>query len=348
MTEAITEIVNVTRAHAWLPWAVQYFFLIGLSVGGFLLTLPAFLGRRGGWLPLGRLALLVAVTCGVAAPVALLADLHQPNRFWHFYAFPQTASWMSWGAWFIPAYVGLLLLYGWSALRRSGAVGLLAAATLAAAAAVAVYTGAEVAIVKARPFWNTPLLPVQFLATALVGAAGLVLVLNRLLNRADRSVEVRANHVLAVFLGVVLALGAAWFALGLSGASDAHARALASVADFAEWQITALWAALAIVVPLVIALRWPAGSGWVTGLIAIHAAWMFRWTVFMGGQSVPKTGAGLYDYALPLGPEGLLGILGTLGLWIFLTLIVTSLLPWRDAGLPAAAPAATALTAKEN
>lgn len=347
MTETIVEIVNVTRAHAWMPWAVQYFFLIGLSLGGFLLTLPAFLGKREDWLPLARVALVVAVSCGVAAPVALLADLHQPNRFWHFYAYPQTGSWMSWGAWFIPAYVGLLLLTGWAALRRANALPLLAAATLVAAVAVAAYTGAEVAIVKARPLWNTPLLPVQFLATALVGAAGVVLVLNRLVNGGDRAVEARTNHVLAVFLGVTISLGAAWFLLGASGVSDTHARALASVDGFREWRMIALWAAVATALPFVIALRWPAGSGWITGLIAIHAAWMFRWTVFMGGQSVPKTGAGLYDYVLPLGPDGLLGIAGTFALWVVLILAVTSLLPWRDAGLPAAALPGS-LKAKEN
>jgi tetrathionate reductase subunit C len=335
MTEAIVEIVNVTRAHAWLPWAVQYFFLIGLSLGGFLLSLPAFVGRREDWVPLGRVALLVAVTCGVVAPVALLADLHQPNRFWHFYAYPQPGSWMSWGAWFIPAYVGLLLLYGGAALRRMTAVRLLGGLTLLAAVAVALYTGAEVAIVKARPLWNTPLLPAQFLATALVGGAGAVLVLNRLLNRGDRVVERHANSVLALVLGVVMALGGLWLMLGAAGISDTHARALASVAGFREWRITALWAALAILVPFVIALRWPAGSGWITGLIALHAAWMFRWTVFMGGQSVPKTGAGLYDYILPPGPDGLLGILGSFGLCAFVLIALTSLLPWRAAGLPA-------------
>ena len=117
MNGTVVEIVNVTRESAWLPWAVQYFFLIGLSVGGFLLTLPAFVARREAWLPLGRVALLVAVTCGIAAPVALLADLHQPNRFWHFYAYPQDDSWMSFGAWLIPLYVGLLLTYAWGILR---------------------------------------------------------------------------------------------------------------------------------------------------------------------------------------------------------------------------------------
>jgi tetrathionate reductase subunit C len=361
MNGTIVEIVNVTRESAWLPWAVQYFFLIGLSLGGFLLTLPAFVGRREAWLPLGRVALIVAVTCGIAAPVALLADLHQPNRFWHFYAYPQDDSWMSFGAWLIPFYVGLLLLYAWGILRpnlpRALALGgscnrfapAIGVLTALLAAGVAAYTGIEVAVVKARPLWNTPLLPVQFLATALVGGLGLVLILNRAVNASDRTVEGAANRLLAVFLALVMVLGVLWFALGFLGLSEVHARALASVAGFDAWQITALWAAAATLVPLAIALRWPVGSGWVTGLIAVHSAWMFRWTVFMGGQSVPKTGAGLYDYTLPLGPEGLLGIVGTLGLWIFLAIVFTSLLPWRSVRLPARGEAAAmALKAKEN
>lgn len=68
---------------------------------------------------------------------------------------------------------------------------------------------------------------------------------------------------------------------------------------------------------LVLAWKWP-GSGLVIGLLALHSAWMMRWSTFIGGQEVPKTGAGYYTYSLPLGPEGLMGIVGTAGLWVFL------------------------------
>ena len=34
MQTHIVEVINMPREVAWLPWAVQYFFLIGLSVGG--------------------------------------------------------------------------------------------------------------------------------------------------------------------------------------------------------------------------------------------------------------------------------------------------------------------------
>jgi len=46
MDSQIIEVLNVTRGVAWLPWAVSYFFLIGLSFGSFMLTLPYFVFGR--------------------------------------------------------------------------------------------------------------------------------------------------------------------------------------------------------------------------------------------------------------------------------------------------------------
>ena len=360
----ITEILYVTRETAWLPWAVQYFFLIGLSAGCFLLSLPGMAYGRADWRKLSRLALLGALVCGTTAPVALLADLHQPGRFLNFYLHPQLDSWMAWGAFFIPLYLGGLFLYAWAALRPDfraaadsggllapvqgilggaavpGLVRAFALVALAGAFLVLLYTGVEVMVIEARPLWHTPVLPLQFAATALAGSLGLVLVFNRTMGDVDAQVEARLNRCLAATLVVVMALGGVWFALGLSGLSATHAAALAEVAPSPSWKLTALWGALATVVPLAVALRWPAGSGWITGLIALHSAWMFRWTVFIGGQDIPKTGAGFYEYTLPLGPEGLMGIVGTAGLWVFVLIVLVTLLPWSEARAQNASPTA--------
>lgn len=86
---------------------------------------------------------------------------------------------------------------------------------------------------------------------------------------------------------------------------------------------------------MALAIWRPATSGLMTGLIALHSAWMMRWTILIGGQSIPKTGAGLYDYHLPLGSDGLLGIVGTLGLWIALLLLMLEYLPWAGAAFKA-------------
>ena len=352
MNNAIVEILYVSREPAWAAWAVQYFFLIGLSVGCFLLSLPGIAFGRADWKQASRMALLGALVCAVTAPVALVSDLAQPGRFLNFYLHPHLTSWMSWGAFFIPAYIGLLLLYAWAALApefsvaarqggvfawprrllggrpRPGLVRRLAYAALLAAALVALYTGVEVMAVKARPLWNTPLLPLQYLATAIAGAAGLTLLLERIVGRNERAVEVRLNHVLAGALAAVAAIAAIWLALALSGLSSSAAQGLQQVAPSPAWQARGMWLLLLVVLPLLLATAKPGGTGWATGPLTLAAAWMFRWTVFMDVQDVPKTGAGWYAHGVPLGPEGLLGIAGTAGLWLFVVIALTALLPW--------------------
>lgn len=356
MSTSIIEVVNVAREVSWLPWAVQYFFLIGLSVGCFLLTLPGFVLRRPAWERASRLALLGALACGLTAPVALLSDLHQPGRFLNFYLHPNFGSWMAWGAFFIPLYLGGLALYAWLVLRPDlkrladaggrwagvyrafaygghqslGAIRVAAVLALAGAALVALYTGMEVMVVSARPLWDTPFLPVQFFITAVAGAIGLVLVLDRAIGDGRAAAEAPLLRLLAVTQLLVLAVGAAWLLLGMAGLSPRHAEALAQVAPSIAWRITAAWAAGSALVTfwLALAARHPT---WrlAAGLIALHSAWMMRWTVFIGGQEIPKTGAGYYhDYHLPLGNDGLLGIVGTAGLWIAFLILLISILPW--------------------
>lgn len=330
---SVLEVINVTRGVTWLPWAVQYFFLIGLSAACFFMSMRASLSGRAGLVRFGRLALIGALVCGLVAPVALLADLHQPGRFWRFYAHPNLKSWMAWGAFFIPGYLGGLIAYAFAVWKPMPAL-LRPAAWLTAVFAVLIllYTGMEVMVVRARPLWNTPLLPVQFAVTAVTGAAGLVLVFDRLMRGHDAATERAAGRWLMASLIATVLVGALWFLLGITGLSPTHAAALASVSGHEQWQMTALWAALATLVPL--ALMWwkPVGLGWLVGLIGLHAAWMFRWTVFIGGQTVPKTGAGLYTYHLPLGHDGLTGIAGTFGLWVAALVVISALLPADRAG----------------
>lgn len=347
----VIEVVNVSREVSWLPWAVQYFFLIGLSVALFIMSLPGALKSGIAQHRFSRLALLGALACGLAAPVALLADLHQPGRFWRFYTQPNLKSWMAWGAFFIPGFLSGLIAYAYAAFRPELAASLAgplapwhrrlalsgvpmpwlikaaAGATVFFGALVLLYTGMEVMVVRARPLWNTPFLPLQFVATAFTGAAGLVLVLDTLLDGHDTATHVAATRWLKASLVATMALGLMWFALGFFGLSNTHADALRSVAGVPYWQFTALWAGAATLAPLALMTFRPGSYALLLGLMALHAAWMFRWSVFIGGQSVPKTGAGLYNYALPLGRDGLLGIAGTFGLWLALFIILLALLP---------------------
>jgi tetrathionate reductase subunit C len=283
----------------------------------------------------------------------LLADLHQPGRFLNFYLHPNFGSWMAWGSFFIPLYLLGLIGYAWLCLRpqladlakhpsslaglyRIAAYGghdnpsaIRAAALLTAlgAALVLLYSGMEVMVVQARSLWNTALLPLIFAATAMTGGIGMTALFEALTD--NRQTTPVLNQWLARGVWVTLALLALWLILGLSGTSTAAAEALAAMRGSFGWLATGIWLLGSMLLTLWLArnhqnlLVMPA-------LLALHGAWLIRWIVFIGGQSLPKMGSASQSYTLTLTPDSLLGIVGMAGLCLALYIILTSLIPWDD------------------
>lgn len=359
MEAQIVETLNITYQVGWLPWAVQYFFLIGLSYCAFFLSLPGVVLNKPQWKTPSNYALIVMLVTGLVAPVALLADLQQPARFLNFYLHFQKTSWMSWGSIFLVSYVVLFLVYGFLALQPllrasaqrphryaivarwlvlpklpgQGVVKLVAGLTLVAAILVMLYTGMEVAVIKARPMWHSAMVPVQFALTALAGAAGACLILNFFTaHRHDRGVTRPLVKVIFWTQLAIISLGAIWLFLGMTGLSTNIAYAMNLIQFINRWELFTVVGVAVIVTTLVLAYRWP-GNGLLLGILTVLTVWVFRWTVFMGGQEIPKTGAGSYTYTLPWGPDGLLGIVGTAGLCVFVYIALTSLVPLKQLDL---------------
>jgi len=350
------EVLGFAREAGWLPWAVQYFFLVGISTAAFFLSLPGLVFGRADWRGLSRRALLAALVCGLTAPVALLADLHQPGRFLNFYLHPNLQSWMAWGAFFIPLYLGGLLLFAWLSLRpqlavlsrhpdtgstmatvyrvlaygghdNRSAVRLAALITALGAALILLYTGMEVMVVRARPLWNTPLLPVLFAVTAFAGGLGMIGLFEAITQ--GRSAAPLLNRWIARSQWLVLVLIAAWLVSALTGASAPAAEALASLAGSAGWAWTLAWLLGTTLLTIWLAQRRPQRLVLVA-LLALHGAWALRWIIFMGGQAIPKMGAAFRAYSLTITPDSLLGIVGTAGLFLAIYIVLTTFIPWDE------------------
>lgn len=361
MNSMAIEVLTPRYGIAWYPWAVQYFFMIAVSYSALLLTVPGLIFGNRNYLPLAKVALLVSVTCTLVGPVALLADLHQPLRFWHFYANLTPSSWMSIGSLMLPLYLMLVLAYAWLAWRPamqeqaqeqgwmarfSGWICLgrwqaprwmLVAAgsgALVFAVGIMVYTGAEVAILKSRPLWHTNWLPVMFVLTGLVAAAGLVILINRLMAGNDEDINAQSLKVIFVSMALAAIVAALWVSEGITGFSDSVQAAFLSLQGNPEWRMVAIYGlAVGIVLALatVMLLRRPGwlSKAWIAGLLAVHIGWTFRWMVLMEVQTVAKNTAGYYHYAVDAGSSGLLGIVGTFGLWLAALLIIDILVPWK-------------------
>lgn len=329
----IIELLTPAYEVAWLPWAVQYFFLAGIATGAALLAALCVFGGPGSacqrLLPAVLLTLAVSV---VAAPVSLLADLHQPARFWHFYAHFTPWSWMSVGALLLPAFVGLsvAMLASWW-LGKTTWMRWLAPLLLVSALSMTVYTGAELMAIRARPLWNTLWVPVNLALTGWLATVGTVFVVERWLPAALRPNAQALQLLRAVGLGLAAGLvlvAMAWVISGLLGDNPSFTAALRLWNDFPVWQLTITGSAVfgAIVVGALLRGKQrlhAKGYTLVMGLGLAASAWAFRWALFMGVQGIPKFGAGLYLYHMPWGGDGLLGMVGVAGLCVALVAMAT-------------------------
>ena len=100
---------------------------------------------------------------------------------------------------------------------------------------------------------------------------------------------------------------------------------------FPVWKLSFFGSILTAVLLLVLLLRHGRfllrpGYSALVALALMASAWIFRWIIFMAVQGVPKYGAGLYLYQMPLGSAGLLGIVGMFGLCVSLMAVISFLL----------------------
>lgn len=327
----IIELLTPAYEAAWLPWAVQYFFLIGIAATAALLAAWLAFGNadsdRARLLPA---VVTVLVVASIAAPVSLLADLHQPGRFWHFYAHPTPWSWMSLGAFLLPLFVLLALTFAalwW--LRRPGLLRLVALLLALSALSILAYTGGELMVVRARPLWATAFLPVNLALTGMLGTLGAVLLVARWLPAGLDAAPLPLVRSLAQWVSLALVVTAlAWALLGALGQSPSFGEAVGLFNEFGAWKLALIGSVVGGL--LLLALIWrpvrgAMGAGYVL-LLAIAmlvAAWVFRWIVFMAVQMVPKFGAGLYLQGISWGGDGVLGMVGVFGLVAALIAVVT-------------------------
>lgn len=346
----INELLAPAQPITWLPWAVQYFFLIGLAYGA--LWLGAFeLWRKAPDPRLQTLAAVLMVAAGLVAPIALTADLHQPARAWHFYAQTRFGSVMWYGAYLLPLFSLLSMLLGWLLLRpalaRRGAEGdniarlarllclgdwagkswLRPLSLLAALSglSIALYTGLETMAVAARPLWHTPWLPWLLTLSAVLGAQSALLLLNRLLAGWHAQTESTLLRQSGWTLGLLALSLLGWALFG--GASAAEAAALYRLDP--SWRLAAHWLLLTLGLAGLLMLLRPRISArlalWGLALLGLHLVWGLRWLVLIQGQLAPKYGAGVYLYEIAWGPAGVLGILGTFGLLLALLVALSEL-----------------------
>ncbi|HDL8053999.1 tetrathionate reductase subunit TtrC [Yersinia enterocolitica] len=339
----IREILARPQDIAWLPWAVQYFFFIGLACGAVLFAGGQRICARQGMLSAQQsqwefAALMLAATAVVVAPLALNADLHQPARVWHFYAHFTPWSWMSWGSIFLPLFsllvMGYFLTLIYSRLKAKPLPRLLAGLALLcglSAISILLYTGREVSILRAQPLWFSLWLPLFIFLTACQAIPSLLALWLWREPQYQRPLA-RWQLISLVVLAWVTLLWAYSDKLWASG-DNLSAQALR------HWAVQSPFIALFPVALWLLLFGLALFNGRKTlstpviatqALIALTLCWSVRWLLLMQTQTLPKYNALANPYTLPLGSEGLLAIIGTFGLWIAAIIAIREGVKWLE------------------
>ncbi|KJU84192.1 Polysulfide reductase, NrfD [Candidatus Magnetobacterium bavaricum] len=218
-----------------------YLFAAGISGGALLLSIVA------GVIDAQRYRALVKVGAYVAPfPIsvgilALVFDLERPWLCWRLFVTFEGTSVMSIGAWLILSFtiVSTLYLYPWLSegrdpLRLRGFIThspvrrFIRCSGFVLSLGVATYTGVLICTLVARPFWNSPMIPVVFLFSAVIDAIA-VITLGLYLGRTPED-DLRVNTFfmqrVELVLLFLLTIGVVFFLVGFYASTSGAAAAL--------------------------------------------------------------------------------------------------------------------------
>jgi len=255
------KITAMTSSVPWGMWVAFYIYFIGLSAGSFLFSTLIYVFGQKDIEKAGRLALVSAIVALIAGLFFVWIDLGHPWRFINVFLHWNFNSVLAWEIIFYVFYIVVILAEIWFlmrvdlsrlALQSKGArrrfykflslgwncretsvsgegchrSGLRAAAIIGAIGvplAIGVHggTGAIFAVVKARPYWYTPLFPIIFLVSALVSGAGLMTFLYAFMgDKKDpdhKSIVRKLATWMVIFLGIDILLMISEILVGLYG-----------------------------------------------------------------------------------------------------------------------------------
>lgn len=183
------EITNMNDTVPWGLWITIDLSAIALGAGAFTLSAVVYLFGIKRFQPIIRLAVFIGFIGYTSALLTLILDIGRPDRFWHPWVFWNIHSVLWEITWCITIYLTIMVFEflpvvaearffdRWPWFRRvasllHGAAPILALLGLMISLLHQSSLGATYGIVKARPIWFKPSMPILFILSAVaVGSA---------------------------------------------------------------------------------------------------------------------------------------------------------------------------------
>lgn len=378
MDTLITTLSAVTPDRVWGIDVPNYFWFTGSSAAAFIISSFAHVFGMEKYKPIAGFSLLMALVLLIAAPMNLIDDLTQPGRVANFFLngwenFPTSP--MKWGVLLLMAYPiliffeALVLYRTYFVKRMNNSTGIkksfyslltlgrkeineeertkdhrlgfiLGAVGIPLALCVHGYTGYILGAVHANSLWSTPLMPILFLASAMVSGTGLLIVLIPIFQKfftkqrkVDVSIIAELAKLLAWFIVIDLVIRALWlsFAIGFGTDNKNYLVEFFTIHFQMMFYVEYL---LCLIIPMIIGftkLRNNLTLVFITGIVVAAGVWLFRWNTVIGGQTIPRSSPGFLEYTPHLFGQGsITAVLANWMLFIALVCLVTAFFPWDE------------------
>lgn len=230
---------NVPHEIPWKVYIPFYFYFTGLSAGSFILSTLSTVFRIKRFKPMALPAAIISFLLLLLAPLCLILDLRQPVRFWHTLVpeyFNNTSA-LSYGSWLLTAYPIANLIYIYYIYVKSDRVTrILGMFTVPLAIFVHAYTGFAFAVVRARAWWHSALMPGYFLTSALLSGIALLVVVALVMDhyRKEKLDPELFESLRVMMIGIILIdlfwMGSFWLTLLVSTA-DGYASIIYALHD---------------------------------------------------------------------------------------------------------------------
>jgi len=370
-------IASITPDRAWGIDISNYFWFTGSSDAAYIIASLALVFGVKKFKPIAGFSLLLALALLIAAVFNLIDDLEQPGRLMNFFLYGWenfASSPMKWGVLLLMAYpilifFQLLVLYrvyfvkkiqskkGFTrlyALLTLGRIGLenddlekderlsfiLASIGIPLAVCVHGYTGYILGIVHANALWSTPLMPILFLASALISGTGLMILLLPIFQKffsisksIDFDIMRLLGTILSWFIVADLILRAIWlsFAMPFAGETRVVLEQFFSMHASTELYFDYI---LCLIVPMLIGFTKLKNSLFAllfSGFIAALGVWFFRWNTVVGGETLPKSMPGFLQYfPQASGHNSILALSSNWLLFVAVLAFIAAIFPWDE------------------
>ena len=248
----------VESAWGWL--IVAYLFLAGAGSGAFIAAVACDLLAPDWSKALARAGSLAAGPLVAVGTVCLVLDLDaglwEPWR--QIYLVNNLSSMITWGVLILSLFIPIALLYA-AALNEITFVGRIASKyTLYLggvgsflAVSTAAYTGVLIAVVNGVPFWNTPLMPLLFMASAMSTGLAVAMIGAAIID--IRTIKTLSNFALGhvIFLAVEAVVLMMFVFMSLTRSTEAAMSASMLISGVFSPYFWVLVVVLGILIPFV-------------------------------------------------------------------------------------------------